>query len=61
MNPKIVQILEIVVDFGIPLMEQGARASKNPYDDVAVAFVKGGLPEALKRLKELQPQTAQGN
>ena len=48
---KLEGILKIVVDYGLPLMEKGAEATKNPYDNYVVALLKGGLPAVVTELE----------
>ncbi len=48
---KIEGIIRIVNDYGVPLMEEGAKITKNPADDMVVALLKGGLPEVLKKIE----------
>ena len=51
---KIDSILKLVDQFIIPLAEQGVATTKNVEDDLAVAFVKGGIAELRKKLEELE-------
>ena len=54
---KIEDILDMVITYGLPLMEAGASKTGNPYDDLAVAFFKGGLPAVKDKLSTFrQPQ-----
>ncbi len=55
---KIEGILAIVDTYGIPLMEQGVKVTKNVEDDVVVAFLKGGIPEVRKKLDEIEKSQA---
>ena len=48
---KLAGILGIINTYGIPLMEKGAQATKNPYDNYIVALLKGGLPEVQKTIE----------
>ena len=48
---KLQGILKIVVDYGLPLMEQGTKVTKNPYDNYVVALLKGGLPAVVAELE----------
>jgi len=50
---KIDNILKLVEQFLLPLAEQGVQMTKQPEDDLALAFIKGGLPELRKKLEEL--------
>ena len=40
-------ILKMVEQFIIPMAEKYAEQSKNPYDDLALRFVRGGIREIL--------------
>lgn len=48
---KLAGIIGIINTYGLPLMEKGAEATKNPYDNYIVALLKGGLPEVQKVLE----------
>ena len=48
---KLAGILGIINIYGLPLMEKGAEATKNPYDNYIVALLKGGLPEVQKTIE----------
>lgn len=48
---KLAGILGIINTYGLPLMEKGAEATKNPYDNYIVALLKGGLPEVQKTIE----------
>ncbi len=53
---KLDMIFGIAEDYIIPLAEQGVKMTKNKEDDLAVAFFKGGIAEARKKLQELEAQ-----
>jgi len=48
MDEKTLQmILSMVDQFIIPMAEKYVEQSKNPYDDLALKFVRGGIKEIL--------------
>jgi len=55
---KLAGIIGIINDYGIPLMEKGVEATKNPYDNYLVALLKGGLPALQKELEKDTPTNA---
>ena len=51
MDEKTLQmILSMVDQFIIPMAEKYVEQSKNPYDDLALKFVRGGIKEILSFL-----------
>ena len=50
---KIEGIVKMIDNFILPLAEQGAAMTKNPIDDMAVAFLKGGVPALKKKIEEI--------
>ncbi len=50
---KIDGILKVIDKLVLPLAEKGAEMTKNPIDDLAVAFLEGGVPGARKKIEEL--------
>jgi len=51
---KIKDVIDFIVTFGLPLMKAGAERTQNPYDNIVVAFVEGGLPKVSEVLGELE-------
>ena len=53
---KIKQGVILMNSYLLPLAETGAKASGNPYDNLVVALLKGGLPEVVKEIERLEGQ-----
>ena len=55
-------ILSMVNEFLIPMAEKYVEQTKNPYDDLALQFIKGGLEKTLNFLdKEGNKENGAGN
>jgi len=49
---RILPYINLFNQFGIPLIEAGARQTGMPWDDLTVALLKGGLPKLIEALRE---------
>ena len=56
-DKKMVNILNLVITYILPLAEEGVKMTKTPDDDIAVSFFAGGLPAVQKKLLSLAVQT----
>jgi hypothetical protein len=48
----ILMVLNMVNEFLVPMAEKYVEQSKNEYDDMALAFTRGGINELIKFLNE---------
>lgn len=59
-DKKMVNILNLVITYILPLAREGVKMTKTPDDDLFVSLLEGGLPALQKKLLSLateQPTT----
>ncbi len=54
---RVIGILKMVVEYGLPLMKKGAETTSNPIDNYIVAFLEGGLPKVVEVMEKLEGES----